>query len=131
MPESPFTRLPGPFRFRSPQANVVTQPEVFAISPNAGRTSGGTAVTITGKHFRYQADGSAPIVTIGGALATSVVVVSESVITAVTAAVSDSGLGDVTVSIESQNATLYGAWTYFEGTIVSLTPRFGPIVGGT
>lgn len=130
-PMKPEWLLPGPERFRGPRVNVVTQPEVFTISPNAGRTSGGTAVTITGLHFRNQADGTAPTVTIGGEPATSVVVVSETVLTCVTGAVADSALADVTVTIEAQNATLYGAFTYFEGTIVSVTPRFGPIVGGT
>ena len=122
---------PGPQRFWREKANVVTQPEVSGIDPNSGRTSGGTAVTITGKHFRNQANGSAPSVTLNGFALTSVVVVSETVITAVTPAVSDSGLYDLTVTIESQSATLFGCFTYFEGTILSVTPSYGPLVGGT
>ncbi len=56
-------------------------PGVTNITPACGPTTGGTAVTITGSNFL-----SGATVTIGGAVASSVVVVSSNTVTAVTPA---------------------------------------------
>ena len=62
-------------------AAKVQSPTVTAITPTSGTSAGGTAVTITGTGF-----GGATSATIGGNAVTSFVVVSNTSITAVTAA---------------------------------------------
>ncbi len=81
---------------------------VSAISPNTGRLTGGTAVTITGSGF------AAPTtVSIGGASATSVVVVNATTITAVTPPHATSQLVDVVVTVSGLSpATLTNAFFY-------------------
>src|SRR6202041_1317015 len=59
----------------------VVAPTVSSVSPNSGRTLGGTAVTITGTNF-----GAGATVTFGSAAATNMVVVSGTRITATTPA---------------------------------------------
>jgi hypothetical protein len=61
------------------QVIVVDRPVVTAISPGIGPVSGGTAVTIAGTNFKPGAT-----VTFGGAIASSVQVVSSSQLTCVT-----------------------------------------------
>lgn len=68
------------------------QPVVASLSPTGGTTAGGTALTITGTGFE-----SGATVDIGGAAATSVVVVSATSITCVTPARS-AGARAVTVT---------------------------------
>jgi uncharacterized protein YkwD len=83
-------------------------PTAGAISPNGGSTAGGTSVTITGTNFTAPAT-----VSLGGAPATEVNVVSPTTITAVTPAHA-SGIGDVVVSVAgSPAATLAGGYFYF------------------
>jgi hypothetical protein len=110
---------------------IETQPKLVSLTPNAGRTTGGTAVTISGFNFANNADGSAPTVTIGGLAATSVVVVDSNTITCVTAASTVAGLFDVVVTRGSQSGTLYGVFTYYAATITRITPAFGSFAGGT
>ena len=81
-------------------------PSVASVTPNAGTTLGGTPVTITGANF---AAGAA--VTLGGAAATSVVVVSPTTITAVTAARA-AGSVEATVAVAGRSGSLPGAFTY-------------------
>jgi hypothetical protein len=85
---------------------AVVGPTVSAISPNSGTTSGGTAVTITGTGFQ-----SGATVTVGGAAATSVNVVSSTTLTAVTAAHA-TGTVSVAVTSNSVTATLAGSYFY-------------------
>lgn len=108
-----------------------TTPALTSISPTKDRLAGGTAFTITGKNFRYETSGAAPIVRLGGVLATGVVVVSQNVITGVTGVALDPIVGDVTVQIGTQVGTLEGAFTYYEVTILAIEPAYGVIAGGT
>ena len=78
---------------RYPVAAGLTIPTVTGISPVSGSGGGGTPVTITGTGFA-----SDVAVTIGNAAATSVVRVSDTQITAITAASSNGGANDVTVT---------------------------------
>jgi hypothetical protein len=86
-------------------------PKVSAISPNTGTANGGTAVTITGTGFQ-----SGAAVTIGGAAATSVTVVSSTSITAKTPAHA-AGAADVAVkNTDNQTGGLSGGYTYTSTT---------------
>jgi len=86
-------------------------PKVSAVSPNSGTTTGGTAVTITGTGFMPGA-----AVTIGGAAATSVAVVSSTSITAKSPAHA-AGAADVAVkNTDNQTGGLSGGYTYTSST---------------
>ena len=103
-----------------------TQLCVSTISPNAGPVAGGTLVTITGLNFA-----GATSVSIGGTQVTNFTVVSDSTITALTAAHS-AGPSDVVVTTPNGTATGTGLFTYVpEPTIVTLTPPTGLPAGGS
>ena len=106
---------------------AATAPTVTRISPNAGATTGGTAVTITGTGFR-----SGATLSVGNRLATNVTVVSDTQITATTPP-GVAGLVNVTVTNPGGLATaLSGAYTYAGTVSVSrITPSGGVTTGGT
>jgi hypothetical protein len=106
---------------------VVPTPAISAVSPTSGSTAGGTPVTITGSGFIAGAT-----VSIGGAAATSVIVVSATSITAVTGAHA-AGPVDVAVTTAGGTATSTGSFTYVvpAPTITAVSPTSGPIAGGT
>lgn len=91
-------------------------PAVSAVSPNAGTTLGGTAITITGANFAAGAT-----VTVGGAAATNVVVASPTSITAVTAA-RGAGSVEVTVTVNGRAGSLPNAFTYIAPQQVNNDP---------
>src|SRR5208283_48861 len=107
-------------------------PTVGSISPASGPRAGGTSVTISGTNFL-----SGATVTIGGAAATNVVVVSATSITATTPASGTGGGANVTVTNpDTQSATLWAVqqplsnpgfesgstgWVAGSGTAVVLT----------
>ena len=104
----------------------VASPTVTSVSPSVGSIAGGTAVTITGTTFAAGAT-----VTIGGASATNVVVVSSTQINATTPAGS-AGLATVTVTSNGQNGSLTNGFTYIApATVSSLSPNTGTTSGGT
>ncbi|MEO5973577.1 MAG: IPT/TIG domain-containing protein, partial [Ilumatobacteraceae bacterium] len=108
-------------------AHAKANPTVTAITPNSGLPTGGTAVAITGTGFLAGAT-----VTIGGAPATSVVVVSATTITAATPA--GTGTGDVVVTniLELLSGKLKKGFTYSSApTVKSISPVSGPAAGGT
>jgi hypothetical protein len=80
---------------------------LISISPTAGRTTGGTAVTIKGTGFQ-----SGATVTFGGNAATKVTIVST---TSITASTPPHATGTVNVTVTNpngQSATLLNAFTY-------------------
>jgi hypothetical protein len=81
--------------FKAGGATSTTGPEVGGISPSTGTAAGSTAVTITGANFAAGAT-----VSFGGVLATNVVVVNSTSITAVTPA---HPAGAVTVTVTNSN----------------------------
>jgi hypothetical protein len=83
-----------------------TGPTVAAIDPNHGPAGGGTAVHIVGDHFAAGA-----VVTIGGSMATDVVVESATSITAKTG-IRMPGASDVTVAVGGRTGALPGGFTY-------------------
>jgi DNA-binding beta-propeller fold protein YncE len=101
-------------------------PTVASISPDSGRTTGGTPITITGTGFQAGAT-----VTLGAA-ATDVVVLSDTTITAKTAAYS---AGPVSLSVQNtdgQSGFRLAIFTYLSTpTVVGVAPGVGPISGGT
>lgn len=87
-------------------------PTVSTIAPTSGTKNGGTPVTITGTGFKV---GSIPLVSIGGALCSNVVVVSTTSITALTPAHAayPTYLADLIVTnADGQQATLADAFTF-------------------
>jgi hypothetical protein len=101
---------------------------VDAVEPGVGPTEGGTTVTITGSCFT-----GATTVLFGDVEAESVVVVSDTEITAVAPA-GTVGVVDVTVvgAGECGEASLPDAFEYTDRPIVTaVTPDSGPVAGGT
>jgi hypothetical protein len=72
-------------------------PVIFGVTPNLGPMGGGTAVTIAGLNFDKFGVGPSVVVSVGGAPATGVVVVSNTQIDAITPA-GPSGPASVVVS---------------------------------
>jgi len=93
--------------------------------------AGGTAVTISGKNFRKNSDGTAPTVLFGSNPATSVVVVNSTTITCNTPAALVSDTVDVSVTCGTQTGTLTDCFLYAELVITSISPAFGTFGGGT
>lgn len=83
----------------------VAPPTITALSPTAGPTSGGTAVTITGTAFT-----TASSVSFGGT-PTSFTVISDTQIVAISPA-GTAGSVDVVVTTDGGTATAVGAYTY-------------------
>ncbi len=116
--------LPGGFTF-----TTASPPTITSVSPSAGPTAGGTAVTITGTNFLAGAT-----VTFGSAAATGVTVNSATSISATTPA---GAAGAVNVTVTNSNeeaATLTGGFTYTTvpaPSITSVSPSSGPVAGGT
>jgi FtsP/CotA-like multicopper oxidase with cupredoxin domain len=94
----------------SAPARITINPTVFAVtsvSPNAGTTAGGQAVTVTGQGF-----GPGITLGIGGAAATAVAVVDANTLTAVTPAHA-AGVVDVAAAYPAgATATLAGGYFY-------------------
>lgn len=84
----------GSFK-RRPSFDTVPRP--FRVLPISGPSTGGTAVTITGQNFHYNSDGTLPQVFFGDLAATSVVVVDQFTITAVTPASLAAGTVDIRI----------------------------------
>lgn len=101
-------------------------PTLTQVSPSTGLTIGGTSITLTGTEFTQ---GST--VTIGGAPATGVRVVTSTMITAVTPA---GAAGPATVQVTSRGlaAALTNGFTYTQPplAITAISPAQGPTTGG-
>lgn len=113
------------------QFTYFAAPTVTSVSPNAGSTTGATSVTITGTNFYNGASNAT--VSFGGTVATSVVVVSATTITA-TSPSHAAGTVDVTVTTPSGTSATSSAdqFTYYAAPIVSFVdPNGGPITGAT
>ncbi|MFM7252046.1 MAG: IPT/TIG domain-containing protein, partial [Ilumatobacteraceae bacterium] len=108
---------------------VAPVPTVTQVSPNSGPTSGGTPVTITGTGFVANAS-----VKFGGAVATDIVVVSPTQITATSPATSTVGTvsvqvittGGPSVTTSQDDDFTYALTT---PTVTSVSPISGPSTG--
>jgi len=96
----------------------VEVPVLAAVSPPGGSMVGGTFITLTGTNLLGTTS-----VTVGGAMATDVQVVSSTTVTAVTPA-GTAGASDVTVTTRSGAATLDGGFTY----VPMITPSWATLV---
>jgi hypothetical protein len=117
--------LPGGYTY----VNPTPAPTITGIAPASGPAAGGTPVTITGTGFTAGAT-----VTIGGAAATSVIVGSDTSITANTPAHATGAVAIVVTNADAQFGTLPGGYTYNPNpapTISSISPTSGPASGGT
>ena len=108
------------------QYTYVAAPTVTSISPATGLAAGGTTVTITGTNFS-----GATRVTFGGTAA-SYTINSDTQITATAPA----GTGTVNVQVRTAGGTSAASsadqYTYAAApTVASLSPRAGPMAGGT
>lgn len=106
---------------------AVPAPTLSGTAPGVGPTSGGTSVAISGANFTS----TTTTVSVGGVLATSVVVVNANTITAVTGSLASSSdeTVDVVVTNNGVTRTLAGAFTYVAPKlpeITSVTPAAGP-----
>ncbi|HEU4872422.1 MAG TPA: IPT/TIG domain-containing protein [Pyrinomonadaceae bacterium] len=108
--------------------NSAPAPTVTAISPTSGSTSGGTSVTITGTGFS-----SGATVSLGGAAATNVMVVSPTSITATTSARTAGTVDVVVTNTDTLNGTLSSGYTYTASapTVTAISPTSGSTSGGT
>src|ERR1700683_4489414 len=108
-------------------ANSSTVPFVNSVTPNAGPSTGGTTVTVTGIDFAAGAT-----VTFGSAAGTNVTVVNS---TTITATVPAGTAGAVTVTVTNSNGasgSLANAFSYVvPTTITSISPSTGSTSGGT
>ena len=105
----------------------VTPPTFTSVLPTSGGIAGGTAITITGTNFL-----ASPTVTIGGVVATSVVWVSATSITALTPAGTVGSKNLVITNTDSGVITTAGAFTYTTSpTFTSISPTRGTTAGST
>ncbi len=86
---------------------VADAPTVVAVTPDTGPTSGGTAITITGTNFA-----SGATVSLGGASAHEVVVVSPTSITARTPLHAAGSVAVVVTNPDGQSGSLPAGFTY-------------------
>ncbi len=99
-------------------------PFIESVAPAQGSIVGGTPITISGAYFT-----SATSVLIGGALATNLVVVSSTTITAVTPAHA-AGSVSITITTPSRISTFQNAFLYASSSILSVFPNMGVVGGG-
>jgi hypothetical protein len=116
-------------------ADTIARPSPTSVSPSVGPASGGTAITITGTGFRYPAGGgyryTATAVKVDGTACTSVVVVSDTQITAVTPAHA-AGAAELEVVSSGGSGVLAPAFTFYgPATVSSVSPSGGGVAGGT
>lgn len=103
-------------------------PTVTAVAPASGPLAGGTAITITGTGFATGAT-----VDLGGSLATAVVVVSATSITATTAAHAPGAVVVTVTNVDGQGGTLSGGFSYLgpPPTLTAVLPATGLSAGAT
>jgi len=92
---------------------ILAPPTLSAITPGSGPTRGGTVVTLTGANFQTGAT-----VTIGGAAATNVSVLSATQLIATTPVGSAGARAVVVTNPDGQSATLAGGFFYTSAFIL-------------
>src|SRR5581483_10530145 len=106
---------------------LVPAPTVTSVVPSSGPTAGGGPITITGDFFQSGAS-----VKLGGAAATSVMVVNPQTITAVAPAHAAGAVAVVVTNPDTQSGTLAGGYSYLAPPQPSaIAPQAGTANGGT
>lgn len=124
-------KVPGTL-FLRPTQSTEALPGLTFVTPNADRIAGGVLVTLTGQNFSNELDGvTPPVVRVGGALATNVVVVNAQTVTFNAPASAASGVVDVSLTQQGHAATLADGFTYFTSIVTAVSPAFGPLSGAT
>jgi hypothetical protein len=118
---APWVMQMATFRASGPVSVPNPAPTVRAISPPTGPVVGGTPIAITGTGFLAGAT-----VSLGGAAATGVTVVSSTSITATTSANAAGAVNVVVTNTDTQSGTLSGGYTYTS----SITSGGGGSAGG-
>lgn len=118
-------------RLNSGTLTGIWGPTVTSISPNSGTTAGGTSVTISGTNFQ-----SGVTVSIGGVLATSVVLNNSLSLTCKTGTNTAGAKNVVVTNPDGQSGTLVDGFTYVapgnpNPTVISVSPNSGTTAGGT
>ena len=102
----------------------VAAPTITLVDPPSGLLAAGTAISITGTNFT-----GANSVTVGGIAATSVVIASDTSITAKTPAGS---VGAKTIAVTTAGGTATSGFTYIAAPVISsISPVSGPLTAGT
>jgi len=118
-PDGQSGTLSNGFTFSAP-------PTVTSIAPGTGGAGGNTAIAIAGTGFV-----AGVTVTLGGAAATSVSVISGVSISATTPAHAAGVVEVVVTNPDGQSGTLSNAFTYLASpTVTSVTPNEGSAAGG-
>ena len=103
-------------------------PTIQTVTPNAGPTAGGTAITISGANFT-----GATAVSVGGIAVPRFTVTNDNTINTVTGASSAAGVAAVSVTTPAGTGT-GGQFTYSTGpvpTVTAISPGSGPSIGFT
>jgi hypothetical protein len=121
-PDNQSATLASAFTYQLPA------PTVSGVTPGVGVTTGGTGITITGSNFV-----SGATVTVGGNVASGVIVVSGTSITASTPAHAAGAVNIVVTNPDTQFGTLVNGFTYQlpAPTVSSVSPNNGVVTGGT
>ena len=102
-------------------------PTITNVNPTHGSNLGGTSITITGTQFA-----SGATVTIGGASATNVIVVSSTSVTATTPAGTTGLVKVVVTNTDTGTVTDTNGYRYDSSpTISNINPTHGSNLGGT
>lgn len=121
-PHNQSATLAGGFTYAG-----ATTLSVSGTSPAQGPTSGGTAVTLTGKGFQGGAT-----VRFGGSQSTAVTVASSTQINAVSPAGSAGTVSITVTDPDNQSASMASGFTYSSApSVSSISPNIGPVTGGT
>lgn len=109
--------------------NASDQPTITKVEPDHGPTPGGATITLTGTKFQASGD---VIVLVGGRVASSVMVTSDTTLTFVNPPGTEGELVDVTVSNANGFASKPDAFTYnLTPHVLSISPVYGKSTGGS
>lgn len=107
---------------------TTSTPSISSVSPNAGPTTGGTAITVNGSNFSTGAT-----ISFGGTAASGVSYVSSTQLKATTPAHATGAVSVQVTNSDGTSTTLANAFTYGSTTfsVNSVSPISGPADGGT
>jgi PLD-like domain/IPT/TIG domain len=124
-PKGESYTLKGVYTYAGPPS----APSVTSAMPSSGSLNGGTTITVEGSGFIPGA-----VVSVGGILCNTIIVVDSSTITAVTPAHALGSADVVVKNMDGQSDTLAGGFSYVAApgpSISSVTPSSGSAAGGS